>query len=186
MKKVRPEEKLWREFNLGERNPAQGGGILYCLRYSKERLEGHQEQVIKSLENLQVSIRDFSEFRLALDLNMVLRGDKKRVFSLLEELSVINEALEHKVGGFGKCRTIADLKDLLISSYLVCLKSGDMANSYEIVASLIPQIIKDLNIAGVQGKKFKRYEQRDIQELKDFAKRQFDHLNDSRGYVLFG
>lgn len=178
------QDSLWKQFNLASNNPAQGGGILYCMRYSRERLEGHQEQVMRGLENIGANIRETDR---GFEVSLLKSPSKayRRMVALLEELSVINEALELNAVGLGNYRTISELKNGLMASYLTTLEK-DMTSAYDLVDAIIPQIIRDLKISEKQGKKFKAHEREDIQQLEEFARRQSNHLNDHSGYIIFG
>jgi len=180
------QKQLWREFNLAERNPAQGGGILYCLRYSKEHLEAQQEAVIKAIRGMRMSIRDVGESRLELDLSFIPEDNKKTACALLEELSVVNEALEYNASGFGNNKSIPELSRGLMDTYFQMLTKSNPADTYNFISMAIPEIVRDLRISEAQGKNFTTKERKAIQELQDFAKSQTRRMGNTSKYVIFG
>jgi hypothetical protein len=182
MKMEDTQESLWKHFNLTSNNPAQGGGILYCMRYSRERLEGHQEQVIEGLKRLNGRVEK-KERNLVAYANQVPEESYDSFRKLIEELSVVNEALELNSAGFGNYKSIADLKEGLIGTYLAALEK-DLVSAYDLVDAIIPQIVRDLKISAKQGKNFKAHERVDIRELEEFARRHVEILNDPRGFVV--
>jgi hypothetical protein len=180
-----PKEKdLWKQFNLGKNNPSPGGGILYCLRYSPERIEAHQESVISALENIGAEIIDLGQ-GLGISLKGLGESEQRRAVILLEELSVLNEAQEYHEAGFGRYRSISELKDGLICSYLRALERDQVA-AYDLVDVNIPQIVRDISIADKQNKILNSLEREEIKELSDFARRQVEHMNHPGGYIVFG
>jgi len=181
-----PKEKdLWKQFNLGKNNPSPGGGILYCLRYSPERIEAHQESVISALENIGATIQDYADQQVAVSFKNLDESQKRRAVILLEELSVLNEAQEYHEAGFGRYRSISELKDGLMCSYVNILERDQVA-AYDLVDVNIPQIVRDIRIADKQNKILSAFEREQIKELSDFAKRQVEHMNYPAGYIVFG
>ena len=185
------EKQLWTQFNLAENNPGLGGGILYCLRYALPRIEGHQEVVVDTLKGLGVCIVEEgdklglkfrSEYATNKDQNSLLR----RVNALVEELSCLNEAIEYSRAGFGDCRTIEDLKNKLMCSYFEIFEKGSHVEAYDLVDFTIPRMVRDITIADRQNKVLSSKDRKSLEELSTFAKRQAEHMNDPRGYVLFG
>ncbi len=176
---------LWKQFNLGERNPAKGGGILYCMRYSKDRLEAHQEQVIGALKEMGATIADVGNGGIGLSLGHVADGINENAVLLLEELSVLNEALEYHQAGFGACKSFGSLKNRFISGYFELL-DRDKVSAYDFVDLGIPLIMRDIAVSANQGKKLKAHERKTLQELGSFASRQVELHNRPGGFVIIG
>jgi hypothetical protein len=176
--------ELWQQFNLARGNPSPGGGIFYCMKYSKERLEAHQAQIISVLTGSGATIRE-SRGGLGVAFKKMDDDGKTRAVRLLEELSVLNEALEYHSVGIGECRNIEDLKNHLISRYFESL-ARDKVSAYNLVDVVIPQIVKDVSISDLQGLGLKAHEKRTLAELKQFASRQVEIHNKPQGFVVIG
>jgi hypothetical protein len=177
------EKSLWDEFNLGARNPDPGAGLLYCLRYSEDRIKAHQVAVVDALTSLGAWI-DLAGEGVGVGFPDNFERDRARL--LLEELSCLNEALEYSSVGFNRFDSVKQLKSGLMSSYLDLLSSGNMVGSYEMISAGIPQIVNDLRVADFQNKVLSGRDREELSDLVRFVKRQ-DHILNSPGqYVLFG
>ena len=87
---------LWRQFNLREGNPSPGGGILTCLRCSREVIEQHHPSVVSAIEAMNVRLEDRGETIAVIPQDPLSDDDDKKLKQLLGELSVLNEALEYQ------------------------------------------------------------------------------------------
>ncbi len=153
---------FWNNFTLDEPNQAKGG-ILYCLRYSKERLEAHREQVIGGLIRLGHTC---NAKRGLFDRLFKFKKNPKKVESavrsypvLLEELSTINNALKYHELGFGRYRNLRELREGILGLY----GQGNLDEN-------IRKIVRELKISQEQGKEFRAYEREQIADLEMFVK----------------
>jgi hypothetical protein len=152
---------FWKEFILDEPNPAKGS-ILYCLRYSKGRLEAHRDQVIEGLNRLNEHCTEKRGFFRTL---IKFRKNSKKLKSavesypiLLEELSTINKALKYNSLGFGNYKTLREFKEGIFSLY------GKESK----LDQAISEAVVELKISQEQGKDFRAHERRDITEMDRF------------------
>lgn len=185
------DKTLWEQFNLAEQNLDPGAGILYCLRHSEDRIRGHQESIIEALQSLSISLKEVEE-AIAVVLPQPLPEDQfQRVYLLLEELSCLNEAIEYIECGYGQYRNIAQLTAGLATAYYQCLKDHHLPRAYDMVAVVIPQIVRDITIADHQNDVLSSSERRELTDFMEFARRNEQLLNNPRarnpsGVVLFG
>jgi len=178
------QQDLWHVFNLGENNPDQGAGILYCLRYSVDRIHAHQESVISTLQTLGVTLEDAGQDIYA---HLPKNGtdiQRERVYILFEELSCLNEAMEYVQAGFNQFDNVEDLKNGLVTQYFGLLQKGNLAEAYDLVDLTIPEIAQDLRVAHLQNKVHSSQDLKNLEELVDFSRRQVNNLN--HPMVLFG
>lgn len=185
LENIKKTNQLLREFNLSKQNLDQGGGILYNLRYTSEKLEQMREQIISTLNTFNILAKEVGKNIEIVPESELNENDKEKLINLFEELSVINEALEYKEIGIDEVKNIFELKNLLILHYFALLKDREKVDAYNFVDIFIPQIIKDLSIAKEQGKKFSKEEEKAISELVEFAKRRVEEFN-SQGFNMIG
>jgi uncharacterized membrane protein YecN with MAPEG domain len=177
------EKSLWEEFNLAQANPDRGGGILYCLRYPEDRLRAHQKQVISAINDLGAVPKDLGEFITVVPGREWDLHERRRVAYLLEELSVLNEALEYVDVGFGVFNNVSELKDGLIMHYLdALLKRGDVLHAYGLVTSTIPGIAKDLRTAHEQNRVLSPQDEVALRDMEFFS---LMHTNMMDSYLKF-
>jgi len=180
------DDKLWSEFNLAKSNQDPGAGILYCLRYDANRLKGHQEQVVTALKSLGIKLDDLGDNNIVASFiepnSIVEKGE--RAYLLLEELSCLNEAIEYTEVGFGKFKSIEELKHGLITTYFSLLTDEKKVEAYDLISTVIPQIVRDIRIADSQNKALSNKEKKALEELILFTKRK--EALASGKYVLFG
>ncbi len=180
------EKTLWELFNLAEKNPDQGGGILYCLRYNADQLKEHHKAVVSALE-ANIKMEDYGDNGIGVVLKKQLtESETDNVMVLLEELSVLNEAQEYIDVGFGKYKNLQDLKYGLMSNYLSLLNNRELADAYNLVQSAIPQLVRDIFVAHRQNNVLSGKDKRTMGELASFSKNHTRILNKPEGFVLFG
>ena len=180
------EKTLWELFNLAEKNPDQGGGILYCLRYNADRLKEHHKAVVSALE-ANVEMEDYGDNGIGVVLKRQLtESETDNVMVLLEELSVLNEAQEYAEVGFGAYKNLQDLKNGLMGRYLSLLENREMADAYKLIQAAIPQIVRDISTAHRQNNVLSGKDKRTMGKLDSFSKNHTRILNSPEGFVLFG
>ena len=177
------EDDLWNTFNLAKANEDPGGGILYCLRYSSEKINAMQENIVSFLKKSGVEMIDQGEgIGAKIDKNLL---NPQKAYLLLEELSVLNEAKEWIGAGMGDLQTISKLKSHFITTYFYTLNRNKV-DAYNLVDVIIPNICRDIACAHQQNRVLSSRSKKDLGELFYFSKKQIEHLNDPRGYVVFG
>lgn len=152
---------LWKEFNLAENNQDQSWWILYAMKYSREVLEVKREYVTKAIELLEVKPIDKWDL-IEVRISGLSKDDIQRLYLLLEELSVINEALEWKewwVEGFD---FIIKLKNHLIQLRIDWIYNK--ANSYNSAVEAI-NLARTLLEAHKENNIFNRKQLDQINEL---------------------
>lgn len=180
------QSSLWEVFNLAEHNPDQGGGILYCLRYTEEVLVGKQRQVVSALTKLGFTLKEVEQGIEAASSHNLSDSDYRRAGALFEELSVINEALEYKQGGFDRIKSIQDLKNTIIGDFFGFLERRKLAEAYDLVSVVVPTLVRDIARADRQNKLLTRQDKVALQELQDFARKKEKFLNSPGGTVTIG
>ncbi len=181
------EKTLWKIFNLGNLNPSKGGGVMYFLRYSPERINTHRNQVVSALKAMDVELRDCQDkilVRTPVPYKDLTKTNKSRLSALLEELSVLNEATEFNET-YGDCRTLDQLGDRLIQVYWALLDSQKLANAYNFVSMGIPEIVQGLKQSEQNHALYKR-EKTSIEKLAEFARRKTKYLGRTHGFVILG
>lgn len=180
------EKILWDKFNLAEKNPDQGGGILYCLRYTYERIRGHQESIVTALESIGIELVEIDEgigVKSTLALN---ESEQNRVYALLEELSCLNEALEYAEAGLNQYNSIGQLGNGLMNTYIELLKENKKPDAYNFITMMMYPIIRDLRTANNQNGVLSASERRELTDLIEFTKGQYDLLNRPKEYIVLG
>jgi hypothetical protein len=180
------EKSLWQQFNLREDNPHPGRGILYCLKYSKERLTTHQERVISSLQSRGVELRDNGKGIDAKINGEGVLSELDRVYELLGRLSCVNEALEYIEVGLGQYRSLGELKIGMTIQYYSLLEEDRLADAYNLVDMFIPRIIRDIKTEEERKVTLNKDENTALEELSKFAINQINALNHPGGVALFG
>ena len=178
------EKTLWEQFNLRDYNLDQGGGILYCIRYSPERLSAHRNAIIRSLESRGIYIEE-AEDRLGVGSRRTQNHEERNsALMMLEELSVLNEATEYQEAVFGQYRSIRELVDGIKTSVLEGISQESLVDTYNFLEMSVPQIVRDIRIADQQNKVLCNKERQALNSLMEFASRQVRQLNSPHGLVL--
>lgn len=165
------EKTLWEAFNLAEKNPDPGGGIMYCLMYDLDRIIAHREPVVSAIQAMGVKLEEADDVIAVVLQNELSEFKKKKLLILLEELSVLNEAQEYHEVGFGKYNTIEELKSGLIIAYFSFLGEKKQTDAYNLVSKVIPQIVQDIQTSDSQSRFLYAHERRTLDELLSFARR---------------
>jgi hypothetical protein len=165
------EKILWDQFNLAENNPDPGGGILYAIRYDTEELLAHRDAVISACDEAGASIREINDTLVGVTLFDVAEEDQDRVVILLEELSVVSEAIEYHEAGINP----ADLSDLADESKIYALNLVDLG---------IPTLVDDLEVAQSQNDVLTLEDQRIIRGLGSFASMNAELFGSHRVVIL--
>lgn len=181
-----PEKTLWEEFNLAERNPDQGGGILYAMRYDADRIKSHREAIVSALQDMGMEIKETEGMIGVIPKAPLDESGQRRAFALLEELSVLNETTEYQENGMGRYKNLGELSNGLKAAYFQLLDKHDLPNAYNLATMVIPQIVRDISISHAQGKSFSRKDIATIDDLMDFAVSRDRQLNSSRVVVFRG
>ncbi len=175
---------LEKQFNLAEGNPDQGGGILYCMRYSRDHIEEHHAQIVGALKRIGITFTDEGD-------NIGARADaelspetERQAILLLEELSVINEAREYKEVGLDDIKNIPELSGYLMTTFFSLLKSKNLVDAYNFVTIFIPRIIRDIMLADRQNKVLTNKDRIALNELSEFVKSKEKLLNSNRITIL--
>lgn len=176
---------LWMEFNLGENNPDVGGGILYCLRYDSKILDHKRDYIISNLNSQHLKIKEHGECLEVIPPKDMRKSDIPRTVLLLEELSVLNDALDYASIGLDQYNSLFELKNGLITNYFDMLKP-DQVGAYNLVDMFIPQVARELYIADKQNKILSSSERDELEQLVSFAENQVKHLNNPGGYMILG
>ena len=178
---------LWNKFNLWEQNPDQGGGIIYCMRYSREVIEQKRKRVISVLDSLDIYPKevDWNDIAIIPDKNYS-QDNTQRILHLLEELSVLNGALEYKASLLDTIKNIEELSNLLISIYLSLLQDKKIADAYNLIDITIWEIIADILLADKQNWVLSKKDKKIIENLAGFRDRQISLLNSPGGALMIG
>jgi hypothetical protein len=179
-------ENLEKQFNLGPANPDQGGGILYCMRYSSEHIEEHRAQVLAALKDIGLTFKDHKEGIAVEAQNTLSPEDEERTLALLEELSVINEAEEYIDAGLDGVKNIKDLYNRLVLSFMALLDKRNLVDAYNFVTVFIPTIVSDIWLADQQNHVLSAEDRRLVEELASFAQSKEKMLNNNRSVILGG
>jgi hypothetical protein len=178
------EKTLWEQFNLRDYSLDQGGGILYCIRYSPERISAHRNAIIKNLESRGVYIEEVED-RLGVGFRRTQNHEERNsAIIMLEELSVLNEATEYQEAGLEQYRSIRELVDGIKTSVLEGVSQKNLVDIYNFLEMSIPQIVRDIRIADRQNKVLSNKERQALDNLMEFASRQVRQLNSPHGLVL--
>ena len=176
---------LWVEFNLGENNQDVGGGILYCLRYDSKILDHKRDYIISNLNSQHLNIKEHGKDLAVIAPIDMSPSDLQRTFLLLEELSVLNDALDYASIGLDQYNSLFELRNGLITNYFDMLKP-DQVGAYNLVDMFIPQVAKELYIADKQNKILSSSERNELEQLVSFAEGQVKVLENPRDWVILG
>lgn len=174
---------LWKEFNLGGANPDPGGGILYAVRYEAEVLERAQERLATTLGELGVTIAEHDQ-GLGVSFDGIPDDSVEHAALLVEEISVVNEALEYHDAGLGKCNSIAELCDALRGAFFSLETPETKDGALDLVDLFIPQVTGDILNAHKKSNVLKRDELEEIHDLIEFAETQSAFLGGHNLVIL--
>ena len=177
------ELSLWNQFNLAEDNPDPGGGILYAVRYGTESLLAHRNVVTEVLINSGATICELDYNGLGVDVSAVKGDDMPLVTVLLEELSVVSEAIEDHDAGLD-VESIADLSDHLRKALAVGLVT-DQLTTFDIANITIPQMVRDIETAHNQNNVLSPEDQTIVRGLGEFAARRAEQIANN-GIMIIG
>jgi len=169
-----------------EENPA-GSGLMYFIRYSSDRIDGHRMHVLKALREMGVKFRRAGneiEVRGPSCMGTVSQEYLRRSGALLEELSILNEASEYHDGGAEPFRHIEKLKDVVKLTYYGLLARHKTEDAYSYVSCQVPSITEELREADANKCLYGR-ERRAIDEIERFCEVQAEIL-DKKPMVMFG
>lgn len=164
-------EELWNFYTLAPDNPDPGGGILYAVRYDTLSLYTHRDRVVDSLIEQGCSIFFTEDGLLILSIDGVSEDKEESVLLLIEELSVVNEALEFHEEGLNP-DSIDGLAESLKASFARDIVSRDpsiKAAALNLVDLFIPQVVEDIHEAQAQNRVLTPAQQQKINELGYFA-----------------
>jgi hypothetical protein len=180
------EKILWDQFNLAENNPDPGGGILYAIRYDTEELLAHRDAVISACDEAGASIREINDTLVGVTLFDVAEEDQDRVVILLEELSVVSEAIEYHEAGINPA-DLSDLADELKASFRCEITSSRIESkiyALNLVDLGIPTLVDDLEVAQSQNDVLTLEDQRIIRGLGSFASMNAELFGSHRVVIL--
>lgn len=182
---IESSSEIWLQFNLGEQNPSPGGGILTCLRCSREEIEERHPSVVSAIQDMGVSLEDIDTGIAVIPQNPLSQEDTVKLMALLEQLSVLNEALEYHGAGYGAFHTIAELRNGIVSQFLTLLiDQKDLPGAYNLVDLVVPEIVRDIRVTHKRESILSQDEEHELDELTEFAKIKVRQLN--RQSVLIG
>jgi hypothetical protein len=176
------ELSLWNQFNLAENNPDPGGGILYAIRYDTEGLLAHRDAITEAIVDSGARISEVDD-RLGIDASAIKSADRPRVAALLEELSVVSEAIEYHEEGV-TTNSIAGLSDHLRGVLLTGLVTNQLV-AFDFANITIPQIVRDIETAHDQNNVLRPEEQRTVRDLGEFAARRAKQIA-SNSIIIIG
>jgi hypothetical protein len=179
------QTELWNKFNLAENNPDPGGGMLYALRYDTDSLTSHRDAVVESIRARGASIVVLGDM-LGIDLYELEAEDEGTAMLLVEELSVVNEALEYHKDGIvydSIDALAANIKGSFIDG-IISNDAGKKADAYNLVGLGIPMLVKDLKTAHAQNEVFSPDELRTVRELGNFAATQVELFGNHRVVII--
>ena len=176
---------LWEEFNLGEANLDVGGGIAYCLRYNSDSLSTKRNQVVSFLRNQELELQENNGGLEVIFSREFSDEEFEKVAIMVEELSVLNDALDYASVGLDKYRNILELSNGIKSTYFSLLKS-DKVDAYNLVDMFVPQIVRELYAADRQNNILSREDKESLEGLISFAQSQTRLLNRPKGSVVLG
>jgi hypothetical protein len=160
------ELSLWNQFNLVENNPDPGGGILYAIRYDSDTLLTRRDAIRTAIIGSGATIFEL-DYGLGIDGSVIEVEGRSRFAVLIEELSVLNEAIEYHEADLN-VESIAELSQHLRNVFMAGLLT-DHLTAFDLVNINIPQIIKDIEIAHNQNDVISREEQTILKDLGKFA-----------------
>lgn len=176
-------ENPWTQFNLGNNNLDPGGGILYAIRYDTPDLQAQQVRVAEALDSSGAAIQLEAGIP-GVDIVGLDAAARQKAFMLLEELSVVNEALEYHAAGYNQ-NSVSELADTLKSA--VSIKELTNENKGEVLDMLeigIPQIVHDLRFAHLQNGVLSEHEVATVDNLSTFAAHRAQTLGSQRVFLL--
>lgn len=161
------EAALWNQFNLAENNPDQGG-ILYAVRYDTETLLNHRDAVVRALVDRRAGIMELGPGSIGIVMNDVKDEDRQRTELLLEELSVVGEAIEYHDVGLDD-DSIADLSEHLKGLLVRHIVMGSPSQAFDFANVQISRLVKDIKSAHEQNHVLSAEECETVEDLGRFA-----------------
>ena len=179
------ETDLWTQYNLAERNPDVGGGIAYCLRYNSESLSIKRDYVIDALKSLTLDIEEHGEGLAVSFPKDASCSETQRVVLLLEELSVLNDALDYARVGLDQYSSVSELCNGIKINYFDSL-SSDIVQAYNLVDMFVPAIVRELRIADMQNGILSSKDKESLDGLVAFAQNHVKLHNHPGGFTVLG
>ena len=142
---------LFKEIHLGTNLADVWGGVLYAFRYTEEVLEQKRNQIAVLLEESWLQVREEWD-GLVSDLRDISVEMKARVLYLMEEISVINDALHYKtlkVSG-GELVGFAQITDYILTLF-AHIDNENKVDVYNAVDLGVWEIIRDVYMSIKQG-----------------------------------
>lgn len=175
--------KQWEKFNLWKINLDQWWYILYSMRYSTEAIKVKRERIIQILEWLQIEPKEIEWDKYWIIMHTEsFKTDINKIFALIEELSILNWALEYKEL-WEDIRSIEELKNILVTIYYSLMAKGDIVRLYNYIDIYVWEIIADILLADNQNKVLGAKDKIALDNLIDFRERQLKALN-SPGWIM--
>ncbi|MEK7594410.1 MAG: hypothetical protein AAB436_02110 [Patescibacteria group bacterium] len=143
------QSPLWHNYHMGAADPDPGGGILYALRYTQDHLDTQRDLVINVLTDAGSTIQVLDERLVHVDLSAAPEEDHPKLFVMLEELGVLNKALEHKQVGIEQ-GTVEELAHNILDDVEVALDRAD-EDTIKLQAMYVLQIVQELTTAHEQN-----------------------------------
>jgi len=176
-------KELFELFNLGDLNPRQGDGILYCIRRHSLEIRRERDAIIAVLQSKNVS----AEARVDENIEIMAPSDmdRKELLDILTELSCLNEAVNYINAGYGNIKSISVLKDRFVITYSNLLVKGQLADAYNLVSIAVTQIVKDLRTVHQQKNALTEEDIRTVDELEEWAEEKMKELGRSNNSLVF-
>jgi len=171
------EDNPWENFFTTRCNPIFGGGIWYCLKYNEHKLKIDRNDAIGRLKELGVRLienKGYIRPSSIYDLNEE-EGDEADFF--LDELSLLNEAIDFSYMGFDQFNNISELVNGTVETYTQLIRTNDQHKAMRFTFKVIPDMVLGLRNMDQQYQKFSykllsEYDEKEISDLLDFAERQ--------------
>lgn len=176
---------MWADFNLRDRNPDPGGGILYALRFEGQDLEAHRQKVIDNMLGSNAEIAESKSGAMMVNLSAVDPADRLRYSLLLEELSVTNDAIFYAGNGV-EPDTVESFSESLKDNFFRALfENGpeQLPALYNQVSNAIPEIVGDIIKAHEDNDVLSSDQYKAIRDLGNFAATQSAIIC---GFIIIG
>ena len=180
---------LWEQFNLRDKSPDFGRGMLYCFNYTKEELVEKRNKIVERLKAEEVELEDLGE-GIALKVNKTItsKQDKKRIYALAIHLTTVNTACEYQEYGFEHHRSLEGLSKSLKNQTYDLMINQSMVDAYNFVSEVIPTTIRELRVFDCyrSGTGLNNSQRETIDDLEKFLKHQVKYFNRPKGMIVMG
>lgn len=179
---MKPIDKRWEELNLDFTGLDYSSGIVYSLRYSKDNLLSHRNNLISYLENNGVHFEDSTEDGYF--INFPETFSMTRSQNLIEEIYHLNVSINLKNYYNSDLKSFSDLRDFFVKKYFDYLELEDDSKLFYLKNITIPKFVDDILEDDLENPFLKKFERNSLENLLSFSTSTKSKLAEKMGFAF--